>query len=1612
MRLPPCLNPRRLAAGALLLAACALLPPVAFAEPDLMGEDIDIFLTNPSIPSQVPNVLIVLDNTSNWSRQSQQWPAMTDATCTGAGITGNQQGDAEVCAIYKTIANLTDSINVGLMMFNDQNKGAYVRFPMKAMNATNRTAFRTLLAGIGTNKPAEKTAANASYEHPMNDAFRYLNSFNTFGGTGAAETLADTGGYTSSAKTTFTFTPSLLPTNTCGYDYIIFIGNGFPNADGSYATNLTNAATLLSDSSNVTVKTTPLQSTGSNADLWSQFMYEYGTKIGSGVYRHVTTYTLDVCSAQCQTDQATLLQSMANVSFGRYFKTTNLAAIETALDTIFAQVQSVNSVFAAATLPVSINVRGTNLNQVYIGVFRPDSNLSPRWIGNLKQYQLGLKAGTTDTLELKDATGAAALNQNTGFVANTAKSYWTATSTFWSYQSPYTSANVGKESDSPDGDVVEKGGGAQQIRTIYASPDSTAAMTRNLYTCTGNCLSAAVGSTAKNLAQTTDYTTRFITNNTNITSSLLGTYSTSNITSLTATGTTATATTSTTHAFVAGDVITVAGATPTLYTGNFTVLSSPAPTATTFSYTLTSTPDTTHAYVTYPSYPLNTATDLITVANASAAYNVTDAAISAVAGNANQFSYTMNSASTSAASGYTITAKRRISAGNLVWRSSDGRVTVTLTSHGHSTGNTVTISGVTDPVTGNPASTVLNGNKSITVIDTNSFYYTEASPPQGGTTTTADAVGAAPTGFTWANGDTAIVTGASGNFNTVTAGSSITSVSGNNFTYSTNGTVSGTATGTILARRSVASDVVSRSITGTPTIGTGSNKNKLTVTYGAATNASTGQNANTFAINDKIAIKGLTCSSTTGKTTTNVACSSTTATTCSAVAASEYSFTISAVAGSTFTYTAPADMDTVSASSALVCWKGQTLSASVSLTSVAAGSVTVTGGGTMYAARTGDLNATGRVSSITSQGVATGTITAGISTNSDPNERENLISWVRGMDNKDNENKNNVATDIRASVHGDVLHSRPAVVNYNRTAGSNDDVYVFYGSNDGMLHAIKGGQATGGGQEQWAFIPQEFYGRFKRLRNQSPALTSNSTRDYFFDGPMTAYSKDATANSSLGDSGDEVKLFIGLRRGGRMLYAMDVTDPTSPKFLWKKGCTVTATGAAATGYEAAGTTTCDAGYAELGQTWSEPKLGYLRAFGSSRLVIIVGAGYDAPAEDLQPCGISAWNSTSVTGKTNVVFTNPLTTTNCPPSGGTAAVRSRTMGRGVYIIDAADGTVLWRAVSPNAASATGITTVAVTGMDYAFSADMTTIRNRSNTAGRGTTASESVPTGYLDRIYAPDTGGNLWRIDVGDADSSKWVVNKVASIAPASGTTPANMRKFMFQADVVYASENSGGTLYDAVLLGSGDREHPFDQLVTNRFYMIKDYNTGTIGSSTSVSTITESNLYDATSNCLSTCTGSALTDAQTALLGAKGWYMTLSNTGEKVIAPATTAAGAVIFNTNQPKQDTITGTAVNVGPNATGNYCVSDLGTARQYGLNFQDATGANLYVTQPSQNRSSDGRSATFAGGGFLPQPVPVVVDIGGKYYQTVISGVQTTNPGGLSLQSRSRTYWYRRND
>lgn len=525
--------------------------------------------------------------------------------------------------------------------------------------------------------------------------------------------------------------------------------------------------------------------------------------------------------------------------------------------------------------------------------------------------------------------------------------------------------------------------------------------------------------------------------------------------------------------------------------------------------------------------------------------------------------------------------------------------------------------------------------------------------------------------------------------------------------------------------------------------------------------------------------------------------------------------------------------------------------------------------------------------------------------------RDGLINWVRGADNAVDENVNGLLTDIRASAHGDVLHSRPAVVNYGRTT---DDIVVYYGANDGILHAIKGGRDDSNGYEKWGVVFPEFFNKLDRLRSQLPAISTTSPKPYFADGPIGVYSKDANSNNMLGDVGDIVNLYIGMRRGGRFVYALDVNDPDNPKFLWKKS---------------------NSDFAELGQSWSEPKLGMLDTdSGITDPVVIFGAGYDPGYDD----------DLTLSG-------------------------SRTMGRGVFVLNARTGALIKQFGS---AVANGTSDV----MTCSFPADVTILDRDSD--------------GHLDRIYAGDTCGNMWRMDISGAIAS-WKAYKIAAIG-GSGT---DARKFLNAPSVVYGND------FDAVLIGSGDREHPFDVNIQNSFYMFKDTHTGLTGGALGITaecTTTSTNLYDATSNNIQSGDVTIKSAAQAALDAAKGWCIKL-DTGEKVVGNATTVLGTTYFGTNLPK-------AVSDADIAA---CLSNLGEARLYAINFLD--GSIPVRFDPITNQYvpiSDSRYQDVTGGGLPPSPVAVqVVTDSGQVVTGVISGPTLLQPPGASR--RARVYWYR---
>ena len=114
---------------ALVSLVLALLPSLGDADTVADYSD-DTFLFNqPQVnTTDAPNILFILDNSSNWSRNNQHWP---DAST---------QGAAELAALAKLVNNQTKPVNIGLMMFTDSGGGGpyggVVRFGLADVSAT------------------------------------------------------------------------------------------------------------------------------------------------------------------------------------------------------------------------------------------------------------------------------------------------------------------------------------------------------------------------------------------------------------------------------------------------------------------------------------------------------------------------------------------------------------------------------------------------------------------------------------------------------------------------------------------------------------------------------------------------------------------------------------------------------------------------------------------------------------------------------------------------------------------------------------------------------------------------------------------------------------------------------------------------------------------------------------------------------------------------------------------------------------------------------------------------------------------------------------------------------------------------------------------------------------------------------------------------------------------------------------------------------------------------------------------------------------------------------------------------------------------------------------
>ncbi|MCG8520518.1 MAG: pilus assembly protein PilY [Pseudomonadales bacterium] len=225
-------------------------------------------------------------------------------------------------------------------------------------------------------------------------------------------------------------------------------------------------------------------------------------------------------------------------------------------------------------------------------------------------------------------------------------------------------------------------------------------------------------------------------------------------------------------------------------------------------------------------------------------------------------------------------------------------------------------------------------------------------------------------------------------------------------------------------------------------------------------------------------------------------------------------------------------------------------------------------------------------------------------------DRTSLIQWIRGADSQDI-NGNGDTSESRNFI-ADPLHSVPKLVVYGGTE-ANPDTAVFFGDNQGFLHAVNG--ATG--ELYFSFMPKELLGRQAGFMAGEEI---NNVRPYGIDGSVVAWIENGSGNIDAG-AGDHVYLYVGMRRGGRNYYALDATNRDRPKALWN---IIGGTG----------------DFAELGESWADPVKTKVNIGGSVKDALVISGGYDPDQDDVH-------------------------------------VRTEDdMGRAIYIVDAETGNRLW------------------------------------------------------------------------------------------------------------------------------------------------------------------------------------------------------------------------------------------------------------------------------------------------------------------------------------------------
>ena len=432
---------------------------------------------------------------------------------------------------------------------------------------------------------------------------------------------------------------------------------------------------------------------------------------------------------------------------------------------------------------------------------------------------------------------------------------------------------------------------------------------------------------------------------------------------------------------------------------------------------------------------------------------------------------------------------------------------------------------------------------------------------------------------------------------------------------------------------------------------------------------------------------------------------------------------------------------------------------------------------------------------------------------------------------------------------GGVLHSIPQLITtkvaVDATGKFNTNQrqdYVIYGSMDGALHMLD--DSTG--KEVFTFVPKQI------LDLQPKALTGNGTAEggsypYGVDAPWLTYASYTTKATITGegDAATTVNTFEadqsfalgGLRMGGSMYYALDVSTPSTPEMIYSVGSNyanklqdalgATPTVLAGTTSNTASTIAEQQAFAKMGQSWGKPALGYVKSGGKRVMVSFLPGGYDTCYEDPKFKLGSTVTTNTVAGCNN----KPTAQGNGVYMVQMGEVETKANNEEKVNVSTNKGKLLWWANNSGTGSSN---TSRSASLQYSKADDLKhSVVTQIRTLDRNY-------DGLTDHIYFADLGGQVWRADINNnADTNNFKVDRVVKVLDVSdqvGTSTDDAPPRIYERPLItfyngkfgyIDAANASGTasgVQAMVTVGTGDRSNPVTATrnVPNALYSIID----------------------------------------------------------------------------------------------------------------------------------------------------------------------------------------------